>query len=108
MLVIMRISMCLVTITMKRMRNQKNPALTCSRLKREAEERTLRKEAKQRTLVSIDIKPWDTDQDLMELWKKVTTEVKQDGLKWGEGCTLADVAFGIKKICTTFTMGITN
>merc|ERR1712232_1386709 len=79
-----------------------------ARLKKEAEERTLRKEAKQRTLVSIDIKPWDTEQDLMKLWKKVTTEVKHDGLKWGEGCTLVDVAFGIKKICTTFTMGMNN
>merc|ERR1712032_903984 len=79
-----------------------------ARLKKEAEERTLRKEAKQRTLVSIDIKPWDTEQDLMKLWKKVTTEIKQDGLKWAEGCTLVDVAFGIKKICTTFTMGVNN
>merc|ERR1712032_1531060 len=79
-----------------------------ARLKKEAEERTLRKEAKQRTLVSIDIKPWDTEQDLMELWKKITTEVRQDGLKWGEACTLVDVAFGIKKICTTFTMGMNN
>merc|ERR1712187_449039 len=79
-----------------------------ARLKKEAEERTLRKEAKQRTLVSIDIKPWDTEQDLMELWKKVTTTIVQDGLKWGEGCTLAEVSFGIKKICTTFTMGGKN
>eukprot|EP00559_Dactyliosolen_fragilissimus_P002248 CAMPEP_0184858700 /NCGR_PEP_ID=MMETSP0580-20130426/3786_1 /TAXON_ID=1118495 /ORGANISM="Dactyliosolen fragilissimus" /LENGTH=223 /DNA_ID=CAMNT_0027354999 /DNA_START=95 /DNA_END=766 /DNA_ORIENTATION=- len=79
-----------------------------ARLKKEAEERTAKKEAKQRTLVAIEVKPWDTEQDLMELWKKITTEIKQDGLKWGEGCTLADVAFGIKKICTTFTMGVNN
>jgi elongation factor 1-beta len=29
-------------------------------------------------------------------------------LKWGENCTLADVAFGIKKIQTTFVMGVNN
>eukprot|EP00525_Craspedostauros_australis_P003425 CAMPEP_0198110448 /NCGR_PEP_ID=MMETSP1442-20131203/2469_1 /TAXON_ID= /ORGANISM="Craspedostauros australis, Strain CCMP3328" /LENGTH=131 /DNA_ID=CAMNT_0043766517 /DNA_START=27 /DNA_END=418 /DNA_ORIENTATION=+ len=44
-----------------------------ARLKKEAEERTARKEAKQRTLVAIEIKPWDVEQDLMVLWKKITT-----------------------------------
>lgn len=79
-----------------------------ARLKKEAEERTAKKEAKQRTLVGIEIKPWTTEQDLMELWKKITTTVTQDGLKWGESCTLAEVAFGIKKIQTTFVMGVNN
>lgn len=79
-----------------------------ARLKAEAEARTAKKEAKQRTLVGLEIKPWTTEQDLMELWKKVTQTIKQDGLKWGEGCTLQEVAFGIKKICTTFTMGVNN
>ncbi len=79
-----------------------------ARLKKEAEERTAMKEAKQRTLVAIEIKPWDVEQDLMALWKKITETVKQDGLKWGEQCTLADVAFGIKKIQCTFVMGVNN
>lgn len=79
-----------------------------ARLKKEAEERTAKKEAKQRTLVAVEIKPWDVEQDLMALWKKVTTTVVQDGLKWGENCTLADVAFGIKKIQCTFVMGVNN
>jgi elongation factor 1-beta len=57
-----------------------------ARLKKEAEERTALKEAKQRTLVAIEIKPWDVEQDLMALWKKITENVKQDGLKWGESC----------------------
>ena len=34
----------------------------------------------------------------MKLWKKIVTDLKFDGLKWGEGCELKDVAFGIKKI----------
>ena len=79
-----------------------------ARLKKEAEERTAQKEAKQRTLVAIEIKPWDVEQDLMALWKKITTTITQDGLKWGESCTLADVAFGIKKIQCTFVMGVKN
>lgn len=79
-----------------------------ARLKKEAEIRTAAKEAKQRTLVALEIKPWDTEQDLMVLWKKITTTVSQEGLKWAEACSLADVAFGIKKIVTTFVMGAKN
>merc|ERR1712113_916590 len=79
-----------------------------ARLKKEAEERTAKKEAKQRTIVGLEIKPWDTEQDLMELWKKITTTIAPEGVKWAEACNLADVAFGIKKIVTTFTMGATN
>ena len=75
------------------------------RLKREANERLVAKAAKQRTLVAIEVKPWDTEQDLKALWKKITTDVKQDGVKWGENCHLVDVAFGIKKLCMSFTMG---
>ena len=79
-----------------------------ARLKKEAELRTIAKEAKQRTLVGLEIKPWDTEQDLMVLWKKITETVTQDGLKWAENCHLQEVAFGIKKIVTTFTMGASN
>jgi elongation factor 1-beta len=79
-----------------------------ARLKKEAEERAAAKELKQRTLVAIEIKPWDVEQDLMALWKKIVATVTQDGLKWGENCTLADVAYGIKKIQTTFVMGVNN
>mmetsp|Transcript_10769 Transcript_10769/g.16028 ORF Transcript_10769/g.16028 Transcript_10769/m.16028 type:complete len:175 (-) Transcript_10769:1021-1545(-) len=73
-----------------------------------AEERFAQKESKERTLVCIEVKPWDVDQDLMELWKKITTSITQDGLKWGESCTLVPVAFGIKKIRCTFTVGVNN
>ena len=76
-----------------------------ARLKKEAELRTIAKEAKQRTLVALEIKPWDVEQDLLLLFKKITETISQDGLKWAENCNLADVAFGIKKIQTTFTMG---
>jgi elongation factor 1-beta len=79
-----------------------------TRLKKEAEDRTIAKEAKQRTLVALEIKPWDVEQDLLVLFKKITETVTQDGLKWAENCNLADVAFGIKKIQTTFTMGATK
>lgn len=77
-------------------------------LTRQAQERNAIKEAKQRTLVAIEIKPYSVDQDLIALWRKITQTVTQDGLKWGETCTLADVAYGIKKIQCTFVMGVEN
>lgn len=79
-----------------------------ARLKAEAVARTVAKEAKQRTLVAIEVKPWSTEQDLVALFQKITTEVVQDGLKWGEGFSTPEVAFGIKKLCMTFTMGVNN
>jgi elongation factor 1-beta len=82
------------------------------RLKAEANARLAKKEASQRTLVAIEIKPWETEQDLMDLWKRITKgEVEgtcPQGVKWGEVCHLVEVAFGIKKIVTNFTMGSTN
>ncbi|GMH80034.1 hypothetical protein TL16_g08373, partial [Triparma laevis f. inornata] len=78
------------------------------RLKKEANDRLTAKAAKQRTMVAIEVKPWDTEQDLNQLWKKITTEIQQDGVKWGENCHLVEVAFGIKKICMSFVMGANN
>lgn len=79
-----------------------------ARFKADAEARLAKKEAKQRTLCSIEVKPWSTEQDLNALWKKITTEIKGPSLKWGESCHLVEVAFGIKKICMTFTMGMSD
>jgi elongation factor 1-beta len=79
-----------------------------ARIKKEVKVRTAKKEAKQRTLVAIEIKPWDVEQDLMVLWKKITTSINQEGLQWAQACNLVDVAYGIQKIQTTFVMGATN
>lgn len=80
------------------------------RLTKEAEERNAIKQNKQRTHCIIEIKPCEvlSDDDLLSLWKKVTSSVNQDGLEWGETCKLEPVAFGIKKVVTSFTMGVSN
>ena len=80
------------------------------RLTREAEERNAKKQAAARTICTIDIKPSEviSDEDLMMLWKRITATVTQDGLVWGENCVLEPVAFGIKKVVTSFTMGTEN
>ena len=45
---------------------------------------------------------------MKELWTKITTTIVQDGIKWGENCHMVEVAFGIKKLLMSFTMGATN
>ena len=67
----------------------------------EATLRLERKEAKQRTLCNLEVKPWEEEQDLMELFAKIKSTVVKDGLQWGENCSLKPVAYGIKKICMT-------
>ena len=69
--------------------------------KQAALERLAKKEAKQRSLCNLEVKPWEEEQDLMELFAKIKKEVVMDGLVWGENCALKPVAYGIKKICMT-------
>ena len=71
------------------------------KLKAAAEARLAKKEAAQKCMAVMEVKPWEADQDLKKLWKKIVTELVYDGLKWGEGCDLKDVAYGIKKIVMT-------
>jgi len=78
-----------------------------ARLKHEAEVRLKKKEENQRTLVGLDVKPWSTDQDLAELFKKLTTTINLPDapIKWGEICHQVEVAYGIKKLVMSFVMG---
>lgn len=69
--------------------------------KKAALERLAKKEANQRSLCNLEIKPWDAEQDLNERFQRIKTTVVKDGLKWSEACTLKEVAFGIKKMLLT-------
>ena len=44
-----------------------------------------KKEANQRSLCNLEIKPWEADQDLNKLYAKIKKTVVKDGLKWSEG-----------------------
>jgi translation elongation factor EF-1beta/ribosomal protein L12E/L44/L45/RPP1/RPP2 len=69
--------------------------------KQEAMARLAKKEANQRSLCNLEIKPWEASQDLKELYKKIQATVVMEGLKWSENCALVDVAFGVQKIVCT-------
>lgn len=79
---------------------------TARRLKEEkdAKEGKKKKEKEaERSLVVLDVKPWEADTDLEGLWKKIV-EYKQDGLSWGQTFKLEPVAYGIKKLVMTATI----
>jgi len=69
--------------------------------KQEAMARLAKKEANQRSLCNLEIKPWEASQDLKALYAKIKATVVLDGLKWSENCALVDVAFGVQKIVCT-------
>ena len=52
----------------------------------------------QKSLVLIDVKVYDPEQDYDALAEKILKNVKRDGLVWKTEYKLAEVAFGVKKI----------
>lgn len=54
----------------------------------------------EKSLLVLEVKPWEADTDLEMVWKKII-EYKQEGLTWGANFKLEPVAFGIKKLVLT-------
>eukprot|EP00286_Rhodomonas_abbreviata_P004375 CAMPEP_0181330296 /NCGR_PEP_ID=MMETSP1101-20121128/23816_1 /TAXON_ID=46948 /ORGANISM="Rhodomonas abbreviata, Strain Caron Lab Isolate" /LENGTH=233 /DNA_ID=CAMNT_0023439527 /DNA_START=33 /DNA_END=734 /DNA_ORIENTATION=+ len=54
----------------------------------------------EKSLLVLDVKPWEADTDLETVWKLIK-EYKQEGLAWGENFKLEPVAYGIKKLVMT-------
>ena len=76
------------------------------KLKEEADaKKGLKKKEKEaeRSLIVLDVKPWEADTDLEAVWKMITAQT-QEGLTWGETFKLEPVAFGIKKLVMTATI----
>jgi translation elongation factor EF-1beta len=59
--------------------------------------------AVEKSLVVLEVKPWEADTDLKMVWEKIR-EYKQEGLTWGETYKLEPVAFGIMKLVMTCTI----
>jgi elongation factor 1-beta len=53
-----------------------------------------------KSIILLDVKVWDMEQDLDVLAKKIQSDIVKDGLVWKTEYQLLDVAFGIKKIRT--------
>lgn len=65
------------------------------------------KKAKQKeaekSLVVLEVKPWEADTDLEAVWKLIVS-YEQEGLTWGQTFKLEPVAYGIKKLVMTATI----
>ena len=61
-----------------------------------------KKEAKapEKSLVCLEVKPWEADTDLKALWQEII-KYEQDGLTWGQSYKLEPVAYGIMKLVMT-------
>jgi elongation factor 1-beta len=80
-------------------------ALEALKKKKEDEKKSKKKkeEVVQKSLVLLDVKVWDPEQDLDELAKRII-KIEKDGLFWKTEYKLADVAFGVKKIVVGMTI----
>jgi elongation factor 1-beta len=54
----------------------------------------------EKSLLVLDVKPWEAETDLEMVWKKIC-EFKKEGLTWGQTFKLEPVAYGIKKLVMT-------
>jgi translation elongation factor EF-1beta len=52
----------------------------------------------ERSQVVIDVKVWDTETDLLQLFSTIKSSIVMPGLVWAEGCNVVPVAFGVKKL----------
>ncbi|KAL8902298.1 MAG: hypothetical protein Q9192_000034 [Flavoplaca navasiana] len=55
-----------------------------------------------KTIVTLDVKPWDDETDMTQLEKNLRA-IEMDGIKWGAS-TLVPLAFGIKKLQITLVV----
>ncbi|KAL8783176.1 MAG: hypothetical protein Q9213_004805 [Squamulea squamosa] len=55
-----------------------------------------------KSIVTLDVKPWDDETDMVQLEKNMRS-IEKDGLKWGAS-TLVPVGFGIKKLQVTLVV----
>ena len=54
----------------------------------------------EKSLVVLEVKPWEADTDLEALWKEII-KFEKEGLTWGQTFKLEPVAYGIKKLVLT-------
>ncbi|KAL8854646.1 MAG: hypothetical protein Q9221_000681 [Calogaya cf. arnoldii] len=55
-----------------------------------------------KTIVTLDVKPWDDETDMKQLEENLRS-IEKDGVKWGAS-TLVPLAFGIKKLQITLVV----
>jgi len=77
-------------------------ALTKKRLEEYAAKKAGKTKPAAKSIVTLDVKPWDDETNMKQLEANVRA-ITKDGLVWG-GSTLAEVGFGIKKLQITLVV----
>ena len=54
----------------------------------------------EKSLVVLEVKPWEADTDLKMVWNEIR-KFEKEGLVWGESFKLEPVAYGIMKLVMT-------
>jgi translation elongation factor EF-1beta len=54
----------------------------------------------EKSLVVLEVKPWEADTDLEMVWHKIK-EFEKEGLHWGQTFKLEPIAYGVKKLVMT-------
>lgn len=62
-----------------------------------------KKKEVEKSLVVLEVKPWEADTDLEAAWKEII-KFQQEGLLWDQTFKLEPVAFGIKKLVFSCTV----
>lgn len=52
----------------------------------------------QKSIILLDVKVWEIEQNLDDLSKKIFAELVKEGLVWKQEYQILDVAFGVKKL----------
>jgi hypothetical protein len=48
----------------------------------------------EKSLVVLEVKPWEADTDLVQAWRQII-QYQQEGLTWGETYKLEPIAYGM-------------
>jgi len=70
---------------------------------KEGKKKEAKAKAVEKSLVVLEVKPWEADCNLENVWKEIT-KYQQDGLTWGQSFKLEPVAYGIMKLVMTCTI----
>ena len=78
-------------------------ALKLKQEKEAREGKTTKGKVVAKSLLVLEVKPWEADTDLKMVWEKIR-EYKQEGLQWSETYKLEPIAYGIMKLVISCTI----
>ncbi|KAG8792539.1 Translation elongation factor 1 beta [Serendipita sp. 399] len=82
--------------------DEENERIKAQRVAEYNERKSKKAKVAAKSVVTLDVKPWDDETDMAELEKSVRS-IEQEGLVWGSS-TLVAIGYGIKKLQITLVI----